>query len=97
MFTQFGPVLEIGAVRTYRLRGQAWVTFGDAATATAALRGMQGFPFYDKQLKVGFARSPSDCPQPIKCEMARALAFLDGGAGTGRHLYAAAGERGRGE
>lgn len=27
---------------------QAWIVFADIAAATAALRGMQGFPFYEK-------------------------------------------------
>lgn len=27
---------------------QAWIVFADIAAATNALRGMQGFPFYEK-------------------------------------------------
>lgn len=60
MFTQFGRVLEVACVRSYRLRGQAWVTFSDVTAATQALRAMQGFPFYDKPLKVAYARQASD-------------------------------------
>lgn len=32
------------------MRGQAFVVFKDIASATNALRSMQGFPFYDKPM-----------------------------------------------
>ena len=38
------------ASKTKSLRGQAWVVFEDVASATSALRQMQGFPFYDKNM-----------------------------------------------
>lgn len=53
VFTQFGPVMDIVACRTNRLRGQAWVVFENVADATNALRQMQGFPFFDKPMVRG--------------------------------------------
>lgn len=53
VFTQFGKILDIVAVRTYRLRGQAWVVFADINSATNALKSMQGFPFFDKPMASG--------------------------------------------
>jgi RNA recognition motif-containing protein len=50
MFSQFGHVLDVVCLKTIRLRGQAWVVFTDAASATNALRTMQGFPFFEKPM-----------------------------------------------
>ncbi len=50
MFSQFGRILDVVAMKTYRLRGQAWVVFTDTAAATNALRTMQGFPFFEKPI-----------------------------------------------
>ncbi|CAE7932040.1 unnamed protein product [Symbiodinium sp. KB8] len=60
VFTQFGPVMDIVACRTNRLRGQAWVVFENVADATNALRQMQGFPFFDKPMRIQFAKEKSD-------------------------------------
>lgn len=50
MFSQFGKILDVVCLKTYRLRGQAWIVFSDVAAATNALRMMQGFPFMDKPI-----------------------------------------------
>lgn len=50
IFEQFGPVLDVVARKTYRLRGQAWVVFETAEDADKAVKLLQGFPFYSKQL-----------------------------------------------
>ena len=50
MFSQFGPILDIVALKTPKMRGQAFVVFKDIGSATHALRSMQGFPFYDKPM-----------------------------------------------
>mmetsp|Transcript_28517 Transcript_28517/g.93181 ORF Transcript_28517/g.93181 Transcript_28517/m.93181 type:complete len:242 (-) Transcript_28517:75-800(-) len=59
-FSQFGKLLDIVVVKTYRLRGQAWVVFGDVASATNALRAMEGFPFMEKPMKLSYAKTKSD-------------------------------------
>ena len=48
IFSQFGKILDVVALKTYRLRGQAWVVFADIRSAGEAVRTMQGFPFFDK-------------------------------------------------
>jgi U2 small nuclear ribonucleoprotein B'' len=53
MFSQFGKIVDVVALKTYRLRGQAWVVFADVAAATNALRQMQGFPFFEKPIVSG--------------------------------------------
>ena len=50
IFSQFGQILDIVALKTLKMRGQAFVVFRDISSATNALRSMQGFPFYDKPM-----------------------------------------------
>lgn len=50
IFSQFGQILDIVALKTLKMRGQAFVIFKEIASATNALRSMQGFPFYDKPM-----------------------------------------------
>lgn len=66
MFSQFGKILDVVALKTYRLRGQAWVVFADAAAATSALRQMQGFPFFDKPIRIEYARGKSDAVSKLE-------------------------------
>ena len=55
-FSQFGPILDIVALKTFKMRGQAFVVFRDITAATQAVRQMQGFPFYEKPLAITYAR-----------------------------------------
>ncbi|EFN50825.1 hypothetical protein CHLNCDRAFT_28661 [Chlorella variabilis] len=66
LFGQFGKIVDIVAMRTDKLRGQAWIVYADITAATAALRGMQDFPFFDKPLRVSFAKSASHAVAPKK-------------------------------
>jgi len=59
-FSQFGAILEIVAHRNYKSRGQAFICFKDITSATNAMRSMQSFPFYDKQMRIQFAKTKSD-------------------------------------
>ncbi|XP_002163097.2 U1 small nuclear ribonucleoprotein A [Hydra vulgaris] len=60
IFTQFGSILDVVAMKTLKMRGQAFVVFKDIPSATNALRSMQGFPFYDKPMRIAYCRSKSD-------------------------------------
>lgn len=60
VFSQFGKILDIVCMKTHRLRGQAWVVFADVTSATNALTSMQGFPFFDKPMRLQYARGESD-------------------------------------
>jgi len=60
MFSQFGTVLDVVALKTLRMRGQAFIVFKDLSAATNARRSMQNFPFYDKPMRIQFARAKSD-------------------------------------
>ncbi|KAK1561021.1 hypothetical protein Q3G72_033538 [Acer saccharum] len=60
VFSQFGKILEVLAFKTLKHKGQAWVVFEDVSSATSAIRQMQGFPFYDKPMRIQFAKTKSD-------------------------------------
>jgi len=60
IFSQFGTIVEIIALKTLKMRGQAFVVFKDIPSATNALRSMQGFPFYEKPMRIAYAKSKSD-------------------------------------
>mmetsp|Transcript_24801 Transcript_24801/g.53679 ORF Transcript_24801/g.53679 Transcript_24801/m.53679 type:complete len:261 (+) Transcript_24801:129-911(+) len=60
LFSRHGKIIEIVTLRKTGLRGQAWVIFEDVAAATAALAAENGFVFFDRPLKVSYAREKSD-------------------------------------
>ncbi|KAK8654349.1 hypothetical protein V6N13_128318 [Hibiscus sabdariffa] len=60
VFSQFGKILDVLAFKTLKHKGQAWVIFEDVSSATNALRRMQGFPFYDKEMRIHYAKTKSD-------------------------------------
>ncbi|MQL69136.1 hypothetical protein Taro_001388 [Colocasia esculenta] len=61
LFSQYGRILDIVALKTEKLRGQAWVVFSEVTAASAAVRQMQNFPFYDKPMRIQYAKTKSDC------------------------------------
>ena len=60
IFSQFGHILDVVALKTLKMRGQAFVIFKDLTSAANAIRSMQGFPFYDKPMKIAYAKTDSD-------------------------------------
>lgn len=50
LFSQFGHVMDIVALKTAKMRGQAFVIFKELGSSTNALRQLQGFPFYGKPM-----------------------------------------------
>ncbi|KAJ4449802.1 U1 small nuclear ribonucleoprotein A-like [Periplaneta americana] len=66
IFSQFGEILEIVALKTLKMKGQAFVIFKEICNATSALRSMQGFPFYDKPMRIQYAKVDSDLIAKMK-------------------------------
>lgn len=66
IFSQFGQILDIVALKTLKMRGQAFVIFKEISSATNALRTMQGFPFYDKPMRIAYSKADSDVVAKIK-------------------------------
>jgi RNA recognition motif-containing protein len=60
LFSQYGTVLDVIALKTLKMRGQAFVVFRDVPSATNALRQMNNYLFYDKMMKVSYAKTKSD-------------------------------------
>mmetsp|Transcript_348 Transcript_348/g.1172 ORF Transcript_348/g.1172 Transcript_348/m.1172 type:complete len:241 (-) Transcript_348:233-955(-) len=56
-FSAYGRVLDIVALKTMKMRGQAFVAYEDVASAANAMRHTQGMMFYDKPLVVQFAKN----------------------------------------
>lgn len=50
LLSQFGQIVDIVAMKTMKMRGQAFVIFKELTAATNALRQLQGFPFYNKPM-----------------------------------------------
>lgn len=61
LFSQYGRILDVVALKTTKLRGQAWVVFSEVTAASNAVRQMQNFPFYNKPMRIQYAKSKSDC------------------------------------
>ncbi|GAB2234109.1 hypothetical protein Droror1_Dr00003346 [Drosera rotundifolia] len=61
LFSQYGRILDVVALKTPKLRGQAWVAFSEVPAASSAVRQMQNFPFYDKPMRIQYAKTKSDC------------------------------------
>ncbi|PVD33693.1 hypothetical protein C0Q70_04953 [Pomacea canaliculata] len=66
IFSQFGQILDIVALKTLKMRGQAFVIFKEINSAANALRSMQGFPFYDKPMRIQFSKKDSDIIAKMK-------------------------------
>jgi U2 small nuclear ribonucleoprotein B'' len=50
LFSTFGPVLDVTAVKSSKMRGQAHVLFRDVHAATQAMRACQGFDFFGREM-----------------------------------------------
>jgi RNA recognition motif-containing protein len=50
LFSTYGTVLDVVAMKTSKMRGQAHIVFKDVQASTQALRALQGFEFFGKQM-----------------------------------------------
>lgn len=50
LFSTYGTVLDIVAMKNKKMRGQAHVVFKDVQASTQALRALQGFDFFGKEM-----------------------------------------------
>lgn len=53
LFSTFAPVLDVTALKTKKMRGQAHILFRDIHGATQAMRACQGYEFFGKEM-VGY-------------------------------------------
>ncbi|KAM4750650.1 U2 small nuclear ribonucleoprotein B'' isoform 1-T1 [Anableps anableps] len=66
LFSQFGQIVDIVAMKTMKMRGQAFVVFKELTAATNALRQLQGFPFYNKPMRIQYAKTDSEVISKMK-------------------------------
>jgi U2 small nuclear ribonucleoprotein B'' len=50
LFSTYGPVLDVVALRTMKMRGQAHIVFRDIETAIQAMRATQGMDFFGREM-----------------------------------------------
>jgi U2 small nuclear ribonucleoprotein B'' len=50
LFSTYGPVLDVVALKTMKMRGQAHIVYRDIQTATQAMRALHGFEFFGMPL-----------------------------------------------
>lgn len=60
VFAAFGGIIDIIAMKSLKRRGQAWIIFKETSAATNSLKSLQGFPFYNKPMRISYAKSKSD-------------------------------------
>jgi len=60
VFAAFGGIIDIIAMKSLKRRGQAWIIFKEVSAATNSLKSLQGFPFYNKPMRIAYAKSKSD-------------------------------------
>lgn len=60
LFATYGVILDIIALKTMKMRGQAHVVFRDIDSSTQAMRALQGFEFCGKEMNIQYAKGKSD-------------------------------------
>jgi U2 small nuclear ribonucleoprotein B'' len=50
LFSTYGPVMDVVALKTMKMRGQAHIAFRDIQASTQAMRALQGFEFFGKEM-----------------------------------------------
>ncbi|MCJ1406748.1 U2 snRNP complex subunit msl1 [Ptychographa xylographoides] len=60
LFSTYGPVLDVVALKTSKMRGQAHIVFRDIQASTQAMRALQGFDFFGKEIKIQYAKGRSN-------------------------------------
>ncbi|KAG9206109.1 U2 snRNP complex subunit msl1 [Epicoccum nigrum] len=60
LFATYGVILDIVALKTMKMRGQAHIVFRDVDSSTQAMRALQGFAFFGRDMRISYARTKSD-------------------------------------
>lgn len=50
LFSTYGPVLDVIALKTMKMRGQAHIVYRDTQGSAQAIRALQGFEFFGKEM-----------------------------------------------
>jgi RNA recognition motif-containing protein len=67
IFSEFGDVVDIIAKKNLAAKGQAFVVFRQPDSARSAIEELQGFPLFDKPMKLSLAKTRSDKSIQLNC------------------------------
>ncbi|KAJ5672402.1 hypothetical protein N7507_001529 [Penicillium longicatenatum] len=59
LFSTYGTILDVVAMKTSKMRGQAHIVFKDVQASTQAMRALQGFEFFGKEMKIVYGKGTS--------------------------------------
>lgn len=59
LFSQYGQIIDLVALKTEKMRGQAFVVYKDIVSASTAIRSLNGFNFFGKELNLDYSRHKS--------------------------------------
>ncbi|KAL2212350.1 U2 small nuclear ribonucleoprotein B [Sarocladium strictum] len=59
LFSMYGPVLDVVALKTMSMRGQAHIVFRDVQASTQAMRSLDGQEFLGRNMKIQYAKGKS--------------------------------------
>eukprot|EP00485_Elphidium_margaritaceum_P016808 CAMPEP_0202722864 /NCGR_PEP_ID=MMETSP1385-20130828/161158_1 /ASSEMBLY_ACC=CAM_ASM_000861 /TAXON_ID=933848 /ORGANISM="Elphidium margaritaceum" /LENGTH=210 /DNA_ID=CAMNT_0049387747 /DNA_START=44 /DNA_END=676 /DNA_ORIENTATION=- len=74
-FSQFGEILDLVALKTPKMRGQAFIVFKDVRTATKAVDGANNRNFFGQCMDVSFAKTKSKKLLEFQGKTAQAIAI----------------------
>ncbi|KAF9730348.1 hypothetical protein PMIN06_009069 [Paraphaeosphaeria minitans] len=60
LFATYGVILDIVALKTPKMRGQAHIVFRDIDSSTQAMRALDGSAFFGKDMHIAYAKTKSD-------------------------------------
>ncbi|KAL6709699.1 hypothetical protein ACN47E_001127 [Coniothyrium glycines] len=60
LFATYGVILDVIALKTMKMRGQAHIVFRNIDSSTQAMRALQGFTFFGKDMQISYAKTKSD-------------------------------------
>lgn len=60
LFGIYGQVIDIVALKTSRMRGQAFVVYKEVRMAVAAMQALQDFEFHHKPMRIAFGKTRSN-------------------------------------
>lgn len=60
IFSEYGSIIEIVAKTNLKAKGQAFIVFDNADSATRAIEEVNGFELFDKPMVLDYAKTRSD-------------------------------------
>ncbi|ORY11211.1 hypothetical protein BCR34DRAFT_624881 [Clohesyomyces aquaticus] len=60
LFATYGIVLDVNVMKTPKMRGQGHVVFRDIESSTQAMRALQGFRYFGREINIAYAKGKSD-------------------------------------